>query len=84
MSQAQQDFDMVAEYEAYLANKAEYLYKYGGHFIALQHGNVLAVEDSRIDAIVAANQTYELGTFLVVEVKEKEDSHVFHGSRLKV
>ena len=84
MSQAQQDFDMVAEYKAYLSNKAEYLYKYGGHFIALQHGDVIAVENSRIDAIVAANQTYELGTFLVVEVKEKEDVQIFHGFRLKI
>jgi len=60
---------LKAEYDYYLANKAEMVKKYNGKFIVIKGGRVLGAYDDAGSAVTVTQKTEALGTFLVQEVE---------------
>lgn len=65
------------EYEFYQKNKAEFLKKYLNKAIVILGENVIAVYDTVAEAIEKTSKEYDLGSFMVKEVKEKEEPIIF-------
>ena len=65
------------EYEYYQQNKAEFLKKYLNKVIVIIGDKVIATYNNIADAVSNTSKDYELGTFLVKEVKENEDPIIF-------
>lgn len=70
--------DLDAEFEHFLANKAEYLKLYRGKFLALKDRNILGVYDDRLVAIRETAKLHPLGTFLVQYVTDADEIVRFH------
>ena len=72
------DGALKSEFEHYLANKAEFLKRYLGRFIALKDGQVIGAFDDRVEAVRQVSKTHPLGSFLVQHVTESDEQVRFH------
>lgn len=56
-----------SELELYIQNQPELVKKYNGQIIALHHGQVEGVFDSKLEALDAMDAKYAPGDFLIIK-----------------
>ena len=68
------------EFDYFIANQTELVGKYNGKFIVIKDQQVVGVFDSEQEAYSEASGKFELGTFLIQEVKPGSEvySQTFH------
>lgn len=68
------------EFEFYLENRSELLKKYEGKFIVINDEKVFGVYDTEFEAYQEAQKVHPLGTFLIQQVSQGDDSitQTFH------
>lgn len=57
------------EFEYFIAHQAELVEKYNGKFIVIKDQKVVGDFATQEEAYASASQQYELGTFLIQEVR---------------
>ena len=70
--------NLKQEFEFYQQNKESLLVKYEGKFIVIKQQKVLGSFDSQIDAVNETKKTHALGTFLVQQVVQDDDTAFFY------
>ena len=58
---------MASELELYIQNQPELVKKYNGQIIALHHGRVEGVFDTKLDALTAMKAKYAPGDFMIIK-----------------
>ena len=68
------------KFDFYLAHQDEMVEKYDGRYIVIKNGIVVGDHDDEVTAVAKAQESHELGTFLVQKVSEgdSEYSQTFH------
>ena len=64
------------EFEYYLAHQDEFVARYDGRVIALKDGIMLGDFDTPSDAMLALQDTHQLGTYLIQRVSQGEKDTV--------
>jgi hypothetical protein len=59
---------LQAEFEYFLAHKAELLAQYNGKFVVIKDRKVIGAYDDELKAIAETRKSHELGTFVVQKV----------------
>ena len=62
------------EFETYEANRENLVSQYEGKTVAIKGDEILGVFDDDLKALTAVQKDHTVGTFLLKQVKEKEES----------
>ena len=68
---------MASELELYIQNQPELVKKYNGQIIALHHGQVEGVFDTKLDALTAMKAKYAPGDFMIIKCTPGDSEYTY-------
>lgn len=68
---------MASELELYIQNQPELVKKYNGQIIALHHGRVEGVFDTKLDALIAMKAKYAPGDFMIIKCTPGDSEYTY-------
>lgn len=69
---------MASELELYIQNQPELVKKYNGQIIALHHGRVEGVFDTKLDALTVMKAKYAPGDFMIIKCTPGNKEYTKH------
>lgn len=66
---------MPSELELYKRNQKALVAKYAGKILALRHGEVQGVYDSKVDALAAMKERFAPGDFMIIKCTPGDEEY---------